>query len=85
MMTHCQFPGSVGAINLATILKVGKHVIGENCLTYEVLERRGKKQNEQGGFMKSEELVAPNNFNPFFLDAAKEHIDSEEYHEIKII
>ena len=31
------------------------------------------------------ELVAPNNFNYFFLDAAREHQDSEEYNEIKII
>lgn len=83
IMTHCDFPGQVGPISLATLLKVGNHVIGENCLTYEQLPRKSqKKQQKRHGF---DELVAPNNFNPFFLDAAKEHHDKEEYSEIKII
>lgn len=64
--SHCHFPGATERINLATLLKVGNHVIGENCLTFEqVFQDDGTK----------DEFIAPNNFNYFFLDAAKAYED----------
>ena len=35
IVSHCDFPGSQGEIDLATLLEVGNHIIGENVLTYE--------------------------------------------------
>jgi hypothetical protein len=60
LVTHCNFPGSTDRIDLATLLKVGKHYIGENCLTYE------RYEDDKG---KIKELIAPNNFNYLFQEA----------------
>jgi hypothetical protein len=56
-VTHCDFPGSTENIDLSTLLKVGNHYIGENCLIYE------RYVSDKG---KVKELIAPNNFNFLF-------------------
>jgi hypothetical protein len=56
---------------------VGNHVIGENCLTYECI----KNEKDE----KLDEYIAPNNFNYFYLDAAKGLKGNDDYNEIKII
>ena len=60
MVSHCWFPQSEGNISLATLLKVGNHYVGEDCLIYE----RKQKITESG--KKIKEYIAPNKFNPFF-------------------
>ena len=35
LISHCKFPGSEGKINLSSLMKLGSHIIGEDCLIYE--------------------------------------------------
>jgi hypothetical protein len=44
LVSHCSFPGSTDRIDLANILKVGNHYIGENCLTYERFKTTNKHE-----------------------------------------
>ena len=63
LVSHCDFPGSSGEINLATLLRVGNHVIGENCLTFEQIDKKPKEGKTPKLHPKKQEWVAPNNFN----------------------
>ncbi len=51
------------------------HLIGENCLTYYQI-----KENEI-----TKEYIGSNNFNSFFLEAAKQYEGNADFNEMKII